>query len=122
MAASTLDKCRTDLIVLGLIDEGNELRDPDIATSLFSASGSVRAQRLKDLLKAVPGGASAIAMLDKKPDSRSEQIGEIIREAYGLLWSDATIAMAGGKFRAWARAAGVKVLKPPRSDSNSAKL
>jgi hypothetical protein len=112
MTESALQKAVNDLQILGLLDEDGFVRDRARASALIDSVQ--RARVLLDLLKGVPGGTNAIELLQSTPRARSEDVGEILRAAYGLPWVASTTKMAGTKFRSWARAAGLQLMKVHR--------
>jgi Restriction endonuclease len=112
MTASSMQKAINDWQVLGVLDDDAAIRDPAKTGDLLS--GDLAVGSLHDLLGSVPGGQAALDLLKAKPRARPEDVGEILRVAYGLPWVGSTTRMAGTKFRSWASAAGTPVLKVGR--------
>lgn len=105
LAKSAASKSISDFQVLGLIGESGTLERSPLIESILDAQQYQAT--LKNLLMKVPGGTSAINLLETAPESSSEKIGALLRDAYGLPWADTTTKMAGSKFRAWAAHAGI---------------
>jgi hypothetical protein len=118
LTPSAKQKATTDLQVLGLLDDAGTIRDIDLATSVLDESSG--ANILRELLSKVPGGESALKLLATKTDARPEEVGKIIKDAYGLSWANTTVAMAGGMFRAWAAHSSLDIQKVPRRAKNGA--
>lgn len=112
LTPSAKQKAISDLQVLGILDDAAEIRDTNLASSLIDEH--LGASVLKDLLSKVPGGETGIQLLQTKADARPEDVGELIKEAYGLPWASTTTSMAGSAFRAWAAHAGVGISKVGR--------
>jgi hypothetical protein len=106
---SAKQKATTDLQVLGILDEAGDVRDMAVASSVLDENS--RSTALKDLVSKVPGGKAALALLETKPDARPEEVGKLIKDAYGLPWEKTTVSMAGSKFRVWAAQAGLDIKK-----------
>lgn len=75
----------------------------------LAPNGHISEPVLLSLLMSLPGGTAGIQALRDDPGIAPGPLGEILREASGANWSDGTAYGAGGKWRAWARAAGVNV-------------
>ncbi|MDR6597061.1 restriction endonuclease [Saccharothrix longispora] len=76
--------------------------------------GSIVQERLLEALRALPGGAQALAELDADPKVENPKLGSIIKSAVGAAWKPVTVSDVGGAFRSWAKAAGVSVLTARR--------
>jgi hypothetical protein len=111
---SAKQKAITDLQVLGLFDDAGNIRDNTLALLLLDESNG--AAVLRELLSKVPGGEAGLKLLQTKADARPEDIGGLIKEAYGLPWASSTVSMAGSTFRAWATHAGINVMKVHREN------
>jgi hypothetical protein len=114
---SSKQKAINDLYVLGIVDlEGNLLPSTsDVATKLLSSPPA--SLDVRELLSRVPGGNEALSLIETQSNASSEKVGEILRDAYGLRWASSTTRMAGTKFRAWARFAGLLPAKSKRKAS-----
>jgi hypothetical protein len=53
-------------------------------------------------------------LLREAPLAAKDEVGEVLRNAYGLLWAELNDAKAGSTFRAWAKIAGIKVSRPAK--------
>ena len=98
------------LVALGAIrvdHEGAVVAGPE-----FAHLGRNRA--LAKFLREVPGGAAGLAVLEDDPQARPAVVGTAIRGAVGASWSDESTKSIGNHFRAWAKAAGIAVERPPR--------
>lgn len=115
MTDSARQKVLTDLFVLGVLDLNGQLVADQAALIDRLTARPMDMQALKEALMRVPGGAEALAHLAADPSARPELVGAALRDAFGLLWASSTTRMAGDKFRAWAKAAGIAVLKVPRA-------
>lgn len=111
---SSVQKSINDLQVLGLLDEAGNIGDR--ARSALICNTSRGAQELQTLLHNVPGGAASISLLKEQPRARPEEVGAILRDAYGLPWVSSTTALAGTKFRSWAAASGIRILPVTRKN------
>lgn len=112
--SSTAQKAHNDLYVLGLMDADGDLISSVAPWVDLLISDTPDASTLRGLLVQVPGGQSALMLIEGQSDVRPEVVGETLRDAYGLPWAPSTTRMAGTKFRAWARQAGVVTSKVPR--------
>lgn len=98
----------------GVVDPDGHLR---LLHSDLVVDGEINPFRLRDLLMSVPGGAAGIALLEKNPAASPDEVGETIRAASGAPWKPATTHTVGTHWRGWARAAGLKLQKVPRTSS-----
>lgn len=114
MTNSTAQKAHNDLYVLGLMDADGSVISSSMPVVELLVSNEPDTSALRKLLAQVPGGQSALSLIEAQSDVRPEVIGEALRDAYGLPWAPSTTRMAGTKFRAWARHAGVSTSKVPR--------
>ncbi|RFA11701.1 hypothetical protein B7R22_18285 [Subtercola boreus] len=73
--------------------------------------GDIVQPQLLALLSTVRGGKAALNLLNAEPATDQFEIGRILRDEYGAAWVDSTVKMAGKSFRAWAKAAGVRVIR-----------
>jgi biotin operon repressor len=110
ITSSARQKVLTDLEVLRIIDSTGSVTDLDLAKKIVQDS-EAQAQQLS----LVPGGALAIELIKRIPDVHPDEVGAILRDAYGLPWADATTRIAGTKFRAWANFAGISTSKVAKS-------
>ncbi|MBA4285263.1 MAG: hypothetical protein C0434_06990 [Xanthomonadaceae bacterium] len=108
---SVRQKAETDLQVLGVLDGRGEVVQ-SVALALLDPNSFH--STLKTLLRAVPGGAGALTMLELNRGAHPVDIGSILREAFGLPWAPSTTHLAGTKFRSWASFAGVSLQKVSR--------
>lgn len=115
MKESARQKAQSDLYVLGLMNAAGSLLPQMRERAQGLMDGSLPAWDARELLAGVPGGRSALLLIEQTPDVRSELVGAVLREAYGLPWAASTTKTAGTRFRAWARLAGVAVRKSPRA-------
>ena len=107
LGQSALGKAEGNLYVLGLVDDAGS---PGAALRhLFEPDGTVNRSRLKEHLESLPITKPALEALEQDPCSSAAEVGELLRRSQGVNWGEATIALAGKHFRAWARAAGVAV-------------
>ncbi|WP_396599859.1 restriction endonuclease [Frigoribacterium sp. R86507] len=83
--------------------------------SLVDAGGSVEPAELRKLLMARPGGAAGLAHLEADPGVKPAEIGATLRREIDANWTPSVTHSIGGYFRAWARAAGVAVVRPARA-------
>ncbi len=81
------------------------------------ADGSVVPAELLELMRQAPGAAAGLDTLLERPDSTAMTVGLAMREAAGAGWSDSTIRGLGKHLRAWARSAGLEVLRPPAASA-----
>lgn len=106
--------CR-ELIALGgiRITAGQTL---NLSPSDLLADGELNQAKLLDLLKGVPGGSEALALLEENPAANPRQIGDVFRQANSAEWRPETMRSAGVAFRAWVRHAGIETrLRPGRA-------
>jgi hypothetical protein len=82
--------------------------------SLVAHDGAVNSSELRRLLEAVPGGSEGIALVEREPGVRPAVVGAVVRDAAGASWTESVTHSIGGRFRAWARVAGLEVIRPPR--------
>ncbi|WP_172681473.1 restriction endonuclease [Pseudomonas sp. MIACH] len=108
-SSSVEQKAQNDLILLGVLDVKNELVNTSLASKLLNPESMQDA--LLEALHCVPGGAAAISLLKANSSSDAMSVGEVLRDAYGARWADATKRIAGTKFRAWVAHAGLEVVK-----------
>jgi hypothetical protein len=116
ISRSVEQKAQNDLMLLGLLDAKDNLLDESLANRLLdpvSQSGA-----LMVALQAVPGGAGAINLISSTPSVSAMVVGEVLRDAYGARWANSTVRMAGTMFRAWAKHAGLNVVKAVRKSSS----
>jgi hypothetical protein len=107
LTQSAIGKSISDFQVLGLIAESGTFIHSHLMESLLDEQ---RYQSvLKEHLMKVPGGAAAINLLQVSPASNAEEVGALLRDAYGLPWANTTTKMAGSMFRAWAAYAGISL-------------
>lgn len=109
LSISVEQKAQNDLILLGLFDVKNNVVNLDLANRLLRPESMQ--ETLLDALHEVPGGASAISLIKNNASADAMSVGEVLRDAYGARWADATKRIAGTKFRAWVRHAGLEVVK-----------
>jgi hypothetical protein len=114
MNDSARQKVLTDLSVLGLLDLNGSLVDSQYELIDRLTAKTLDSSALKEALMRVPGGPEALAHVAADPTVRPEVVGTTLRDAFGLPWAASTTRMAGEKFRAWARTAGLKIAKVPR--------
>ncbi|WP_321813186.1 MULTISPECIES: AAA family ATPase [unclassified Paraburkholderia] len=114
LTKSARQKVSTDLFVLGVLDLNGRLVGDQSGLIDRLTSEPPDAAAIRQVLLRVPGGAEALAQLTADPAARPELIGATLRDMYGLPWAPSTTKMAGDKFRAWARSAGVSVAIVPR--------
>jgi hypothetical protein len=86
-----------------------------LVPSLVDSRGTINSSELYRLLAEVPGGAAGLARVTSSPGIRPAEIGAVLREAIGAKWTTSVTHSIGGHFRAWARLAGVDIVRPPRS-------
>lgn len=115
MTDSARQKVLTDLYVLGVLDLNGRLVAAQAALVDRLAAWPIDGPALREVLMRVPGGKDALALLAANPSARPELVGTALRDAFGLPWAPSTTRMAGDKFRAWAKAAGIPVLKVSRA-------
>lgn len=120
MTASARQKVLTDLFVLGVLDLNGRLVDDQAALIDRLTKQPLDTSALREALVNVPGGKEALAHLTADPSARPEIVGAALRDAFGLPWAPSTTQLAGAKFRAWAKAAGLTVLKVARTAPVSA--
>ncbi len=108
---SSAEKAAGDLEALGVLDRNQLIKNHTVAEALVQGNS---ANDLLHVLRDLPGAIPALGLIEAQPDVRPEVVGTCLRNAYGLPWASETTRVAGAKFRAWARAAGVKVVKVPR--------
>jgi hypothetical protein len=120
MTDSARQKVLTDLFVLGVLDLNGRLVADQAALIDRLTTQPVDASALREVLMRVPGGTEALAHLTADPSARPELVGTALRDAFGLPWAQSTTRMAGDKFRAWAKAAGIAVQKVSRRSPVSA--
>lgn len=113
---SVKQKVLTDLEVLQILDSNGSIVDLGLAKEILRN----RELQIQQLLL-VPGGVLAIELIKAKPDARPEEVGGILRDAFGLPWAETTTRMAGTRFRAWANFAGILTTKVPRVNRESVK-
>ncbi|APW37994.1 hypothetical protein RD110_12975 [Rhodoferax koreense] len=111
---SSQSKAISDLQVLGVIREDLTVKDLECHAAL--TAGQPQVIELIPLLRSLPAVAAALARLEIEPTMRAEAVGALLREGYGATWAPATVSMAGTKFRAWARVAGLTVAKTSRKE------
>lgn len=115
MTDSARQKVLTDLFVLGVLDLKGRLIVEQASLIDRLTTQPIDAAALREVLMRVPGGTEALSHLVADPAARPEIVGTALREAFGLPWAPSTTRMAGDKFRAWAKAAGIAVLKVSRT-------
>jgi hypothetical protein len=122
LSSSAVQKVRNDWQILGVIDEATEAVNGDLAADILNPSSKL--STLRRLLSLVPGGKSALDFLGENPGARADDVGAILRDAYGLPWVNTTTRIAGSKFRKWASEAGIKIDKVKRraTRDNSQKI
>ncbi len=114
MNNSAAQKAHNDLYVLGLIGADGRLLSSSMPCIDLLISDALDTSTLKRLLGQVPGGQSALSLIEAQSDVRPEVVGEALRGAYGLHWAPSTTAKAGTLFRVWARQAGVFTSRVPQ--------
>lgn len=114
MNNSAAQKAHNDLYVLGLIGADGRLLSSAMPCIDLLISDALDTSTLKRLLGQVPGGQSALSLIEAQSDVRPEKVGEALRSAYGLHWAPSTTAKAGTLFRVWARQAGVFTSRVPQ--------
>lgn len=119
LTSSARQKAISDWQMLGLLDDHGNICDEFLAQSILDDNS--RSDILMELLTKVPGGEAALKMLESMPNARPEEIGSLIKVAYGRPWARSTVTMAGTTFRAWASAAGARISKIPRRNAVNAK-
>lgn len=117
MTESARQKVLTDLFVLGLLDLNGQLIDDQAALIDRLTKQPLDTSALLEVLVRVPGGKEALTHLAADPSTRPELVGAALRDAFGLPWASSTTQLAGAKFRAWAKAAGLTVLKVRKNSS-----
>lgn len=110
---STEQKAQNDLMLLGVLDAKNDVINLDLARRLINPESMQ--ETLMDLLHKISGGDSVIAAIKANPVISTMSAGELLRDAYGVRWADATTKQAGTKFRAWAAYAGLEVKRASRN-------
>ncbi|MFE5770707.1 restriction endonuclease [Streptomyces sp. NPDC056485] len=70
---------------------------------------------LREMLTALPGAAAGLLALEGDPSLGPQAVGEILREAAGASWTESSTYSMGGRWRSWARAAGLTVTSPRRT-------
>lgn len=115
LGESAIQKAHNDLYVLGIMDSAENCTPAaaELVKNLQTVPPSL--VQLQQLLANVPGGNEALEQIRANSSVRPEAVGQVLKEAYGLPWAASTIRMAGTKFRAWARFAGISVAKVPRT-------
>lgn len=101
--------------------------DIHIVDDVVDSSGQVVQARLISALQGIPGGAQALSLLQGDPQVDNYQLGCVIQDAIGAVWGESTTWKAGKDFRAWAKRAGVQVLRarafdPPVDESDPSRL
>jgi hypothetical protein len=115
LSPSAKQKATSDLQALEILDHAGNIRDMSVA--LLVLDENRRSTAVNDLLARVPGGQAALDLLRAKADARPDEIGGVIKDAYGLQWEKTTVSMAGSMFRAWATLAGLLIKKPERRNA-----
>ncbi len=115
MPDSTKQKAHNDLYVLGIMDINGNISPPASGIADKLLSDPPESATIRKLLSSVIGGNIALSLIEANPEVSSKIIGESLRDAYGLSWASATTKMAGTKFRAWARYAGLVSSKRKRN-------
>jgi Restriction endonuclease len=107
------DAASRDLIALGAVTADGKglvsLKRDDLIED-----GHIRPAALRALIEGVPGGPEALAAIERDPFASADILGALLRDAQGAGWTGSTTATMGKNFRAWARAAGVHVVRPSR--------
>ncbi|MDA8600983.1 hypothetical protein N9L30_08190 [Burkholderiaceae bacterium] len=114
LGESAQQKVHNDLYVLGITDIQGNIISPGSSTVAKLISEPPDSTTIRELLSKIAGGNKALSLIEANPDVNSEIVGEVLRDALGRAWAPATIAMAGTKFRAWARYAGLASSKRKR--------
>lgn len=111
---SAKQKVMTDLEVLQILNSDGLIVDLDLAKQVLHNGVA----QIKQLLL-VPGGKFAIDLIKSRPDAHPDEVGGILRDAYGLPWAATTTRMAGTKFRAWVSFAGIPTAKVGRATAKA---
>ncbi|NKY09841.1 restriction endonuclease [Cellulomonas hominis] len=106
------------LASLGAVDVDGSGRVTLRSPQLVDSAGVVSPAELRRLLAAVPGGEDALERLLQEPGVRPAVIGQVIRQSIDAGWTESVTHSIGGYFRAWARLAGVPVVRPPRGSAS----
>lgn len=84
--------------------------------------GKVSPVTLFELMRELATNRQALALIERDPTAKAQDLGLAIRLACGAEWAPTTTELVGKHFRSWARAAGVEVRQPPRSAVGSPNL
>lgn len=101
------------LLALGIVSVSLEKRVTLKESSIFSSDG-INGSRLTELLCAVPGGPEGIDVLVANPGATPQAVGDAIAAGARAQWSKEWARGVGGDFRAWAKIAGIAVVRPIR--------
>jgi hypothetical protein len=96
-----------DLSLLGAIvlDERDRLQ---LAQLRLVEHGSVNKDALASMVAEMPGCAECFRVLQDDPGASPRLLGQILRQAQGAEWKDATTHSIGKYFRSWARFCGIR--------------
>ncbi|MGV9270270.1 hypothetical protein ACWDRR_37150 [Kitasatospora sp. NPDC003701] len=75
-------------------------------------NGRLKPAALQSLMRTVPSVAAGLAVLEKDPAARAEDIGQAVQAAASADWAIGTATGVGKHLRAWAREAGITVHSP----------
>ncbi|MFD1374238.1 nSTAND1 domain-containing NTPase [Actinoplanes sichuanensis] len=97
-----------DLLILGIAKVDKERNLTLLTKEGVDSSGNLNPIVLRALIEKVPGCKSAIDELTRNPETSTDQIGEILKDAQNATWSESWTRGVGKQMRAWAKAAGVR--------------
>lgn len=109
----TLQRAVRPLAALGLarVDSESMIHLTDKRLVL---NGEISPGVLLGHLQRAPGGQAGVEALLADPGIGPKEVGAIIREAVDAQWTQSTTHSIGTYFRAWAKAAGIVIKRPPR--------
>ncbi|MFE3637188.1 restriction endonuclease [Streptomyces sp. NPDC059168] len=99
----------TELLTLNLARQLNG--DIHIADGVIDSSGQVIPARILEALQRLAGGAPALNLIHSDPQVSNYHLGLAIQNAIGATWGESTTSKVGKDFRAWAKRAGIQVLR-----------